>query len=232
MTGAAAGTVVITGGSGGLGTAVVRRFLADGWRVVATVRGEPSEQDLDPGVVAVQADVTDEVDVAGAIAVAAAEPAAPLRAVVNLVGGFAAGGRVHETPVADFEAQFRVNLRPAYLVTAAALPHLIAAGGGAVVCVSSRAALKPFAGASGYITSKMALLGFVDALAVEYRDDGIRVNALLPSVIDTPGNRAGQPSADYSRWVQPGQIADVIAFLCSDGAAVTSGAHIPVYGRA
>ncbi len=232
MTGAAAGTVVITGGSGGLGTAVVRRFLADGWRVVATVRGEPSEQDLDPGVVAVQADVTDEVDVAGAIAVAAAEPAAPLRAVVNLVGGFAAGGRVHETPVADFEAQFRLNLRSAYLVTAAALPHLIAAGGGGVVCVSSRSALKPFPGAAGYITSKMALLGFVDALAVEYRDDGIRVNAVLPSVIDTPGNRASQPNADFTRWVQPGQIADVIAFLCSDAAAVTSGAHIPVYGRA
>jgi NAD(P)-dependent dehydrogenase (short-subunit alcohol dehydrogenase family) len=232
VTGAAAGTVVITGGSGGLGTAVVRRFLADGWRVVATVMGEPSDQDLDPGVVAVQADVTDEVDVAGAIAVAAAEPAAPLRSVVNLVGGFAAGGRVHETPVADFEAQFRLNLRSAYLVTAAALPHLIAAGGGGVVCVSSRAALKPFPGAAGYIASKVALLGLVDALAVEYRDDGIRVNAVLPSVIDTPGNRASQPSADYSRWVQPEQIAEVVAFLCSPASAATSGAHMPVYGRA
>jgi NAD(P)-dependent dehydrogenase (short-subunit alcohol dehydrogenase family) len=223
---------VITGGSGGLGTAVVRRFLADGWRVVATVIGEPSDQDLDPGVVAVQADVTDEVAVAGAIAVAAAEPGAPLRAVVNLVGGFAAGGRVHETPVADFEAQFRLNLRPAYLVTAAALPHLIAAGGGAVLCVSTRSAVKPFSGAAGYIASKVALLGLVDALAVEYRDDGVRVNAVLPSVIDTPGNRANQPTADFARWVQPGQIADVIAFLCSDAAAATSGAHIPVYGRA
>ena len=232
MAGVSMGTVVITGGSGGLGTAVVRRFLADGWRVVATVIGEPSDQDLNPGAVAVQADVTDEVAVAGAIAVAAAEPAAPLRAVVNLVGGFAAGGRVHETPVADFEAQFRFNLRPAYLVTAAAVPHLIAAGGGAVVCVSSRSALKPFSGAAGYIASKVALLGLVDALAIEYRDDGIRVNAVLPSVIDTPGNRASQPTADCSRWVQPGQIADVIAFLCSDAAAVTSGAHIPVYGRA
>jgi NAD(P)-dependent dehydrogenase (short-subunit alcohol dehydrogenase family) len=226
------GTVVITGGSGGLGTAVVRRFLADGWRVVATVIGEPSDQELDPGAVAVQADVTDEVAVAGAIAVAAAEPAAPLRAVVNLVGGFAEGGRVHETPVADFEAQFRLNLRPAYLVAAAALPHLIDAGGGAVLCVGTRSAVKPFSGAAGYIASKVALLGLVDALAVEYRDDGIRVNAVLPSVIDTPANRRHQPNADFSRWVQPGQIADVIAFLCSDAAAATSGAHIPVYGRA
>jgi NAD(P)-dependent dehydrogenase (short-subunit alcohol dehydrogenase family) len=232
MTGETTGTVVITGGSGGLGTAVVRRFLADGWRVVATVIGEPSDQDLDPGAVAVQADVTDEVAVAGAIAVAAAEPGAPIRAVVNLVGGFASGGRVHETPVADFEAQFRLNVRPAYLVTSAAMPHLIGAGGGAVVCVSSRAAVKPFSGAAGYIASKVALLGLVDALAVEYRDDGIRVNAVLPSVIDTPGNRAGQPNADFARWVAPAQIADVIAYLCSDAAAATSGAHIPVYGRA
>jgi NAD(P)-dependent dehydrogenase (short-subunit alcohol dehydrogenase family) len=224
------GSVVITGGAGGLGTAVVRRFLADGWRVVATVRGEPAE--LDPGAVAVQADVTDESAVAGAIAVAVAEPTAPLRAVVNLVGGFAEGGRVHETPVVDFEAQFRLNLRPAYLVTAAALPHLIAAGGGAVVCVSTRSAVKPFAGAAGYIASKVALLGLVDALAVEYRDDRIRVNAILPSVIDTPANRADKPGADYSRWVSPAQVADVIAFLCSDASAATSGAHIPVYGRA
>ncbi len=224
------GSVVITGGSGGLGTAVVRRFLADGWRVVATVRGEPAE--LDPGAIAVQADVTDESDVAGAIAVAVAERAAPLRAVVNLVGGFASGGRVHETPVGEFEAQFRLNVRPAYLMTAAAVPHLLAAGGGAVVCISSRSAVKPFSGAAGYIASKVALLGLVDALAVEYRDDQIRVNAVLPSVIDTPANRAATPGADFTRWVSPAQIADVIAVLCSDAGAATSGAHIPVYGRA
>jgi len=174
----------------------------------------------------------DPTAVAGVVAVAAAEPSAPLRAVVNLVGGFAAGGRVHETPVETFEAQLRLNLRPTYLVTAAVLPYLLEAGGGSVVCISTRAAVKPFSGAAGYITSKVALLGLVDALAAEYRDDRIRVNALLPSVIDTPGNRAGQPDADFSKWVPPEQIAEAIAFLCSDASAATSGAHIPVYGRA
>jgi NAD(P)-dependent dehydrogenase (short-subunit alcohol dehydrogenase family) len=148
------------------------------------------------------------------------------------VGGFAGGGRVHETPVEDFEAQLRLNLRPTYLVTAAALPHLIKAGGGSVVCVSSRAALNPFPGAAGYITAKAALLTLVDALAVEYRDDGVRVNAILPSVIDTPANRAHNPDADPSTWVAPEQIADLIAYLCSDASAATSGAHIPIYGRA
>jgi NAD(P)-dependent dehydrogenase (short-subunit alcohol dehydrogenase family) len=98
--------------------------------------------------------------------------------------------------------------------------------------VSSRAALRPFSGAAGYITAKAALLAFVSALAVEYRDDHIRANAVLPSVIDTPANRANEPGADYSRWVQPDQLAATIAYLCSDASAATSGAHIPVYGRA
>ena len=218
----------MTGASGGLGPAVARRLVADGWRVVAPVLGEPAQADL--GVFPVQADVTDEASVAGAVAVATAEPEVPLRAVVNLVGGFASGGRVHETSVADFEAQLRVNLRSAYVVTAACLPALIGSGGGSVVCVSSRAALHPFAGAAGYITAKAALLSLVDTLAVEYRDDRVRVNAVLPGVIDTPSNRAGSAGADTSRWVPPEQIADVIAFLCSDASAPTSGAHLPVYG--
>jgi NAD(P)-dependent dehydrogenase (short-subunit alcohol dehydrogenase family) len=223
------GSVLVTGVSGGLGGAVARRLLADGWRVVAPVRGESSV--AESGVVAVAADVTVEADVARAVAVATAEAGAPLRAVVNLVGGFASAGRVHETPVAEFEDQFRQNVRPTYLVTAAALPHLMAAGGGSVVCVGSRASLKPFPGAAGYITAKGALLTLVDALAIEYGGDGIRVNAVLPGVIDTPANRRSRPNADFSRWVAPEQIAEVIAFLCSDASVATSGAQVPVYGR-
>jgi NAD(P)-dependent dehydrogenase (short-subunit alcohol dehydrogenase family) len=92
--------------------------------------------------------------------------------------------------------------------------------------------VRPFSGAAGYISSKRAVIAFVEALAVEYRDDGVRANAVLPSVIDTPGNRASQPEADASRWVPPEQIAGVIAFLCSDDAKPTSGAAVPVYGRA
>jgi NAD(P)-dependent dehydrogenase (short-subunit alcohol dehydrogenase family) len=109
---------------------------------------------------------------------------------------------------------------------------MIDAGGGAIVCVSTRAALKPFSGAAGYIASKAAVLAFVRALDAEYRDDGIRANAILPSVIDTPGNRASQPDADASKWVTPDEIAEVIAFLCSERSAPISGAEVPVYGRA
>jgi len=92
--------------------------------------------------------------------------------------------------------------------------------------------VRPFSGAAGYISSKGAVLSFVDALAAEYTKDGIRSNAIMPSVIDTPANRAAQPDDDHSRWVKPEQIAAVIRFLCSADAATISGAHLPVYGRA
>jgi NAD(P)-dependent dehydrogenase (short-subunit alcohol dehydrogenase family) len=223
------GTALVTGASGGLGRAVTATLAGVGWRVVGADR---AEWDGGGRLETVAVDLADPDGAGRAVAVATGDPAAPLRAVVNLVGGYAAGGRVHETPVDDFEAQLRLNLRPTYVLTAAALPHLIAGGGGSVVCVSSRAAVRPFAGAAGYITAKAALLALVEALAVEYRDDGVRANAVLPSVIDTPANRAGQPDADHSRWVPPERIADVIAFLCSAASAVTSGAAIPVYGRA
>jgi NAD(P)-dependent dehydrogenase (short-subunit alcohol dehydrogenase family) len=139
---------------------------------------------------------------------------------------------VHETPLEEFEAQFRLNLRPTYLVTQAALPHLVASGGGAIVCVGTRAALRPFAGAAGYIASKRAVLAFAESVAVEYRDDMVRCNAVLPSVIDTPANREAEPDADHARWVAPDEIARVVRFLCSDESAPVSGAAIPVYGRA
>jgi NAD(P)-dependent dehydrogenase (short-subunit alcohol dehydrogenase family) len=227
-------TAIVTGGTGGLGSAVTRAFLDDGWRVVVPWVAEPELERVQrvAGLQLIQADLFEEASVAAVAELAAQDPANPLGAVVNLVGGYAQGGRVHETPIADFEHQFRTNLRPTYLVTAAALPHLIAAGGGSVVCVSTRAAVRPFPGAAGYIASKAAVLAFVDALAVEYRDDDVRANAVLPSIIDTPANRAAQPGGKVERWVQPEEIAAVIRFLCSDDARPTSGAHIPVYGKA
>ena len=169
---------------------------------------------------------------AGVVALAAGDESAPLRGVVNLVGGFAAGARVHETPIEEFERQFRLNLRPTYLMVAAAVPHLIETGAGSTVCVGTRAALHPFSGAAGYVSSKAAVIAFAQAVAVEYKNDGIRCNAILPSVIDTPGNRKAMPKADFGNWVKPAEIAGVIAFLLSDDSRPTSGAALPVYGRA
>jgi len=228
------GSALITGGTGGLGSAVTQGFLDAGWRVVVPIYDEAERERVPEHerLALEPADLSEEASAAAVAALAAGDEAAPLRAVVNLVGGFAEGERVHATPVADFEAQLRLNLRPTYLVCQAALPYLLAGGGGAIVCVSSRAALRPFPGAAGYIVGKAAVLAFVDALAAEYRKDDIRVNAILPSVIDTPANRRAMPDADHGRWVRPQQIADVIRFLCEDGSQAISGAHVPVYGRA
>lgn len=229
-------TALITGGTGGLGSAVTAKFLAEGWRVVVpwVAERELSRVDEHPRLELVRADLFDAESVAECVGRCVAEPDDPLRAVVNLVGGFAAGGRVHETPVEDFEAQLRLNLRPAYQVCHATIPHLLGSRtkGGSIVCVSSRAALRPFPGAAGYVTGKAAVLAFVDALAAEYTADGIRVNAILPSVIDTPANRAANPNADHGKWVRPEEIAETVHFLCSDGSSPVVGAHLPVYGRA
>ena len=223
-------SVIVSGGTGGLGTAVTATLLEAGWQVVVPYVDERELERVErhPRLELVAADLFEAAAAASVVAAAGGR----LGALVNLVGGFASGGRVHETPVEEFEEQFRLNLRPAYLLCQAALPRMIEAGGGSIVCVSTRAALRPFSGAAGYIASKAAVLAFVDALAAEYTQDGVRANAILPSVIDTPGNRASQPDADHSRWVAPEQIAQVIAFLCSESSSVTSGAHIPVYGRA
>lgn len=227
---------MITGAAGGLGGAVVETFLADGWRVVAPELAEAVDRLTrpaaggGPAIEPVAADLFDPAEVGGVVRLAAADPDAPLRAVINLVGGFAAGGKVHETPIAAFESLLALNLRPTYLVTAAALPHLVAAGGGAVVCVSSRAATHPFPGAAGYVTAKAAVLAFAGAVAVEYRSAGVRCNTVLPGMIDTPGNRAAMPDADRSGWVPPAQIARVIRFLAGDGSAPTTGAAVPVHG--
>ena len=228
-------TVLVTGATGGLGPAVVAAFLDEGWRVVATSRSGRPPQDLvgSERLEPVATDLFEPADVAEAVTVATGDRVgAPLRALVNLVGGYAKGGLVHETPIQQFERQLTLNLRATYLVTQAVLPHLVDGGGGAVVCVSARAALSPFRGAAGYATAKAAVLAFTQAVAVEYRAAGVRCNAVLPSVIDTPANRTAQPDADTSRWVPPEQVAAVIRFLCSDDSAPTSGAAVPVYGRA
>lgn len=224
-------TVLVTGGTGGLGAAVTRRFLDAGWRVVVPWVAQRELERVEPHerLELVQADLFDAAAVAATVARAGPE----LRALVNLVGGFAQHGRVHETPVETFEEQLRLNLRPTYLASAAAIPVMLEAGGGAIVCISSRAALRPFPGAAGYITAKAAVLALVDALDAEYRHDRIRVNAVLPSVIDTPANRAAMPDADFTAWVRPQEIAEVVRFLCTaEESGPVGGAHVPVYGRA
>ncbi len=229
-----AGTAIITGGTGGLGTAVTDAFLDAGWRVVVPwiVEAEVERIEPRPHLHLMRADLFDLDSVRKVVERATDDSAVPLGAVVNLVGGYSEPGRVHEASIDDFEAQLRLNLRPLYLMCHAAVPALLANDGGAIVCVGSRAALRPFPGVSGYVTAKAGVMAFVQALDAEYRDQRIRANAIVPSIIDTPANRASQPDAGFSKWVQPAEIARVILFLCSAESSAITGAAIPVYGRA
>jgi NAD(P)-dependent dehydrogenase (short-subunit alcohol dehydrogenase family) len=212
-------SVLVAGGTGALGTAVVGELLSSGYAVAATWLAERERERLaDRDVQLIEADLLDPDGAAAAVA-----QVEGLEAVVNLVGGFAAGPRVHETELAEFERLLRLNLVPGFNLARAAMPRLVERGGGAYVGVSARAALRPFSGAAG--------LAFVQALDAEYRADGVRCNAVLPSTIDTPANRASQPDADFSKWTDPAEIARVIRFLVSEDSAATSGAAVPVYGR-
>ena len=219
--------VLVAGGTGHLGTAVVRELLAGGYAITATwVVESEAERLAAEAVELVHADLFDPDAVQKAV-----DSTPELEAVVNLVGGYAEGPRVHETDPDQFDGLMKLNVKPGFLLARAAMPRLIERGGGAFVGVSARAALRPFPGAAGYIASKAAVLALIQALDAEYKRHGIRCNAILPSVIDTPPNRAAQPDADYSKWVQPEEIAKVVRFLISDESGPISGAAVPVYGR-
>ena len=221
--------VLVAGGTGALGAAVVKELVASGYPVAATWLVEEERERLEgvEGVELIRADLFDVSQAASAVAAIS-----EIEAVVNLVGGYAQGPRLHETDPEEFDRLMRLNLRPNILLARAAIPRFLRRGGGAFVAVSARPALRPFPGAAPYIVAKAAVLSFVQTLDAEYRQDGIRANAVLPSVIDTPANRAAQPGADYAKWVTPEAIARVIRFLISEDSAPMSGAAVPVYGRA
>jgi|SRR5215218_177493 len=221
-----ADAVLVAGGSGALGSAVVVELCDRGWDVTVLDRHARGSE-VGTRVRYVEADLLDPGSAAEAVA-----SVDGLKAVVNLVGGFAMGPKVGEADLGEFEFMLRLNLIPAFNLASAAMPRLVETGGGAFVGVSARAALEPFSGAAGYITAKAGVLAFVKALDAEYRSAGVRANAVLPSTIDTPQNREASPNADWSKWVAPAEIARVIAFLCSEDSTPTSGAAVPVYGRA
>jgi NAD(P)-dependent dehydrogenase (short-subunit alcohol dehydrogenase family) len=218
--------IVVLGATGGLGRAVTERFRADGAMVVAADARVPAEADRQEQVEYLAVDALDEADVAAALAMAP-----PPTAVVNLIGGYAPPHTLPALDVGVLRQQLELNLVTAAIVTKHALPVLAGQDGGVIVHVSSRVATEKGANAFAYSVSKLGVIRLVEAAAAEGRGHGVRVNCIVPSIIDTPANRAALPDAKHHLWPKPAQLAAVLAFLVSDDAALISGAAIPVYGR-
>lgn len=225
----AGGGVLVAGGTGALGAAVTGVLLDAGREVTATWIN-PDDRDTtqqavgDRGALTLlEADLTDP-----AAADSAVRSAGSLGAVVNLVGGYSGGAKVGEAEVGVLERMLALNVRPGFLLARAAMPLLVEAGGGAFVAVSARAALDGSAGAAAYAASKAAVLGLVRSIDAEHGPDGVRCNAIVPNVIDTPANRNAMPKSDRSRWTAPKAIGEVVRFLVSDESRAVSGAAIPV----
>ncbi|HEX5440330.1 MAG TPA: SDR family NAD(P)-dependent oxidoreductase [Ktedonobacterales bacterium] len=232
---------LITGATGGLGPAVVRAFVEAGAVVVGIGSRVDEEREkairsqLDSNgnsrLSLLAVDAMDETNVAQVIADTQGAHGR-LDILVNGIGGFHAGEPVTQTPLEVWEHMFALNLRPAFLFSKYAARAMADQNWGRIINVSSRAARSSRKNAAAYATAKNAVITLTEAQAEELRDAGVTVNAILPSIIDTPANRTAMPTADTSRWPTAEQIARVVVFLASDDAGLISGASIPVYGRA
>ncbi|RQG98655.1 SDR family oxidoreductase [Natrarchaeobius oligotrophus] len=229
------GTVaVITGASGALGSAAVDRFREANATVCAVDVVEPDDEDslleIDGSdVVFYEADLTDPDDVSTLIEEVVADHGR-IDHLLNVAGTWRGGDPIEETDLEEFEGLLEVNLKTAFLASKHALPHLQESAG-SIVSVSARSSLEGGEGDGPYRITKAGIRLLTETLAEENRGT-VRANCVMPSVIDTPMNREMMPDADHDSWVDPAEIADVMAFLCSDGATVTSGAAVPVYGEA
>ncbi len=223
--------IAITGAFGALGSAVVRAALAQGARVAAIDRAAaPRNPDDLAGALLVGDVDLGQVDSAAGAFERIAKSFGGLDALVNIAGGFQ-WETLADGSLDTWDRLYTMNLRTAVVASKSALPYLRERGRGSIVNVGAMGANKAGAGMGAYAASKAGVAKLTEALAEELKDAGITVNAVLPSTIDTPANRADMPKADFSRWVQPAQLAAVILFLVSDEARAVTGAQIPVVGR-
>jgi len=216
-------TIVVTGALGVLGRAVAAAAEAAGARVARLDAAKPG---VGGELVFEGLDLTDEAATAAAMA-EVARACGGIDGLANIAGGFV-WRTVAESPAPVWEQMFRINVLTAVAASRAAAPFLKASGHGAIVNVGAGAGARAAAGMAPYAASKSGVARLTEALAEELAADGVRVNAVLPSIIDTPANRSDMPKADFSTWVRPDDIAGVIVFLLSDAAAAVTGAAVPV----
>jgi len=223
--------IVVTGGFGVLGSTLGKYLLARGARVALLDRSEAPAALLDTQNLL----CLDGVDLTSAASAGVAfervaEQWGGIDGLVNVAGGFA-WETLEEGQLETWDRLYQINLRTAVVSAQSALSHLVAGNAGRIVNIGALASVKASAGMGAYAASKAGVARFTEALAEELKDRGVTVNAVLPSIIDTPANRADMPDADSSRWVTPEALAAVVAFLLSDDAAAVTGALLPVSGR-
>ena len=228
--------VLVAGGTGALGRAVSLAFHEEGAKVVVTYRLlkefdalRSAAHAADSHIEGHRIDVTDEAAVGQLVERVVADHGT-LDALVNTVGGYSGGVKLWELETPVFDRMLALNLRSAYALARAAVRPMLKQGRGAIVNVAAKAAFDHPAGAAAYAASKAAAVALLGSMAAELTGSGVRVNTILPRVIDTQSNRQAMPSADFSKWPTPEEIARVIRFLCSDDAKVIHGAALPVYG--
>lgn len=229
--------VMITGAAGNLGVAVAQAFRQAGAQLILVDHTPARLPTLYPELAATTTHMfAPATDVADAESVAAmmAEVARHyehIDVLVNTVGAYRAGTPLHATPLAEADFLFGLNARSVFVMCQAVIPVMLRQGSGKIINTASRAALNVDTNQAAYSASKMAVVRLTESMAGELKNAGINVNCILPGLIDTPPNRAAMPDADFSRWVAPAAIADVILFLASEQARAINGAAIPVYGR-
>ena len=228
--------VLISGAAGALGSAVTREFARTQARLALTGRSRKKLEQLvtETGLpteraFAVAADVT-QADGVKNLVEAVVDHFGRIDVLLNTVGGWSGGKPVGETAVEEWDRMLALNLRSAFLLSRAVLPLMLEAGWGRIVHVSSKTAVAPRAKQAAYAVSKMGLITLIEVIAAEVRGSGVTANVILPSIIDTPANRASMPKADPRKWVPRERIAATMRFLCSDAAASINGARIPIYG--
>jgi NAD(P)-dependent dehydrogenase (short-subunit alcohol dehydrogenase family) len=227
---------LVTGGTGGLGRAVTLAFLHDGASVIATYIKKDEADALKDAVgpnaplELLPLDATDEAACRALVDGIGARHG-HLDILVNAIGGYAGGKPLWETEPRTYQLMLTLNLHAGYNLARTVVPAMLRQKSGAIVNIASKAALDHAAGAAAYSASKAATLALFDCLAQDVKGTGVRVNSVLPSIIDTEPNRKAMPDADFSKWPKPEEIAQVILFLCSAEAKLVHGAAIPVYGE-
>src|SRR5712675_2976117 len=221
--------VFITGAKGGLGSFITERFLATGAKVVGASRSI-SQQDFPlPNFAALPVDFTKAATVTSAVN-SVADRYGRLDILVHVVGAFAGGKSVAETDDATWEQMRDLNLTSAFYTLRAAIPHLRKSGTGRIVAIGSLTAVEPHAGLGAYVTFKAALAMLVRTVAVENRDAGVTANVVLPGTMDTPENRRAIPNADFSKWIQPSDVVNLVLWLADERAGHVTGTTVPIDG--